>query len=105
MADIKNYIGLCKAAGGITAGSDLVIKAMRGGKILCVIISSDASARTVKQITDKCAFYKVKHSLIDADSLELGRLVGKGGNSPCAVAGLTGKGPADFIMKQLFGES
>ena len=97
MADIKNYIGLCKAAGGVIAGSDLVLKAVRGGKAVCVIIAKDASPRTVKQITDKCTFYNVVHAVTEEDSYELGRLIGK--SAPCAVLGLTGKGPADAVVR------
>ncbi len=99
MADIKNYIGLCKAAGGVIAGSDLVLKAVRGGKAVCVLIAADASPRTVKQITDKCIFYNVKHGVLETDSHDLGRLIGK--TAPCAVLGLTGKGPADAVLKLL----
>lgn len=97
MADIKNYIGLCKAAGGVIAGSDLVLKAVRNGKAVCVLIAKDASERTAKQITDKCAFYHVLCGVAEADSYELGRLIGK--SAPCAVLGLTGKGPADAVVK------
>ena len=99
MADIKNYIGLCKAAGGIIAGSDLVLKAVRGGKAVCVLIAKDASPRTLKQITDKCTFYNIKYGVTEEDSYELGRMIGK--SAPCVVLGLTGKGPADAVVKLL----
>lgn len=99
MANIKNYIGLCKAAGGVIAGSDLVLNAVRGGKVVCVLIAKDASQRTLKQITDKCTFYNIKHASVESDSLELGRMIGK--SAPCAVIGLTGKGPADAVIRLL----
>ena len=99
MADIKNYIGLCKAAGGVIAGSDLVLKAVRSQKAVCVLIAKDASPRTTKQITDKCTFYNVKYGVTDADSYELGKMIGK--SAPCAVLGLTGKGPADAVVRLL----
>ena len=99
MADIRNYIGLCKAAGGVIAGSDLVLKAVRAKKAVCVLIASDASLRTVKQLTDKCTFYGVKYSVLETDSFELGRMIGK--SAPCVVIGLTGRGPADAVSKLL----
>ena len=99
MADIKNYIGLCKAAGGVIAGSDMVLKAVRGGKAVCVLIAKDASQRTAKQISDKCSFYNVKHGVTDEDSFELGKMIGK--SAPCAVLALTLKGPADAVVKLL----
>lgn len=99
MANIKNYIGLCKAAGGVIAGSDLVLNAVRGGKVVCVLIAKDASQRTLKQITDKCTFYNIKHTSVESDSLELGKMIGK--SAPCAVIGLTGKGPADAVIRLL----
>jgi len=99
MADIKNYIGLCKAAGGVIAGSDLVLKAVRSQKAVCVLIAKDASPRTTKQITDKCTFYNIRYGIMEEDSYEFGRLIGK--SAPCAVLGLTGKGPADAILKLL----
>ena len=99
MADIKNYIGLCMAAGGVIAGSDLVLKAVRNGKAVCVLIAADASPRTQKQIADKCTFYHVKYSVLASDSYDLGRLIGK--TAPCAVLALTGKGPADAVCKLL----
>ncbi len=81
------------------AGSDLVLKAVRGGKAVCVLIASDASSRTKKQITDKCAFYGVKHGVTEIDSFEMGRMIGK--TAPCVVIGLTGKGPCDAVSKLL----
>jgi ribosomal protein L7Ae-like RNA K-turn-binding protein len=99
MADIKNYIGLCKAAGGVIAGSDLVLNSIRSGKVVCVLIAKDASPRTLKQITDKCTFYNIKHASIESDSYDLGKMIGK--SAPCAVLGLTGKGPADAVIRML----
>jgi len=99
MADIKNYIGLCKAAGGVIAGSDLVLNAVRSGKVVCVLIAQDASPRTQKQITDKCTFYNIRCAPAGADSFELGRMIGR--SAPCAVLGLTGKGPADAVIRLL----
>ena len=99
MAEIKNYIGLCQAAGGVIAGGDQVLRAVRNGKVVCVLIAANASQRTMKQLTDKCTFYNVKHSVVDADSYDHGKWIGK--SAPCTVLGLTGRGPADAVVKLL----
>ena len=64
---ILSYIGFARKCGGAAFGTDQVIAEARksgaAGKI-CVVISSDASERTLKQIKDKCSYYGV--ALIDA---------------------------------------
>lgn len=99
MANMENYIGLCRAAGGVIFGSDLTLKAVRSGKAVCVLLAKDASLRTLKQISDKCAFYNVKCGSVAMNSDELGRLLGK--SAPCAVIGLNGKGPAEAVVRLL----
>ncbi len=54
-----NACGLAKRAGKLVYGDDLMA-AITGNKVKLVILSTDASDRTKKQITDKCAFYKIK---------------------------------------------
>lgn len=96
---IERYLGLCRAAGGVITGSTLVLDAVRNKKAICVLVSSDATARTRKQIANKCAFYDVPWSAVTLDSTGLGRLVGKA--APCAVIGLTGRGPADVVVRTI----
>ena len=77
---ILSYIGFAKKCGGIAIGTDSVIAETRrngaAGKI-CVVTSSDASARTKKQLVDKCSYNGV--TLVDAGLTgdEIARAAGK----------------------------
>lgn len=75
---IKGYIGLCRAAGGVTVGFDLILADVRAKRARLVLVSSDASERTRKQLSDKCSFYSVPCVLTGISSGELGKTVGKG---------------------------
>ncbi|WP_390406700.1 L7Ae/L30e/S12e/Gadd45 family ribosomal protein [Lacticaseibacillus jixiensis] len=54
-----NLLGLARRAGKLTMGEDFVIGAIRDGSAHLVIVASDASARSIKQFTDKSSFYEV----------------------------------------------
>lgn len=75
---IKGCIGLCRAAGGVTVGFDLILADIRAKRARLVLFSSDASERTRKQLADKCAFYSVPCVVTGMTSAELGKTVGKG---------------------------
>ena len=53
-----SYLGLAKRSGRIAVGTDAVLDQVRrkNGKV-AVILASDASDRTKKQVRDKCAHY------------------------------------------------
>lgn len=93
---ILTYLGLASAKRSVVLGTDLVLKEIRKGKdSLCVLLASDASERTKKQITDKCSFYNVPLINIECDMDALGKRVGK--ISPVAVAAVCDKGLAAQI--------
>ena len=74
---ILRMIGLAKRAGKLAIGTDAVLNAVRvlkGSAI--VMIASDASPRTTKQITDKCSFYGVTLVSLDADRSALAAALG-----------------------------
>lgn len=56
-----SYLGLARRCGKLSVGSETVLAAIRKSKHgnITVILSEDASDRTKKQISDKCAFYGV----------------------------------------------
>lgn len=93
---IENYMGLCRAAGGVTTGFDLVLGEVRRKKALFVLIADDASERTAKQISDKCEYYEVKCFPAGLTSDELAQVLGK--RSSCAAAAFTGKGPCRPLL-------
>jgi len=85
------------AAGGIITGVDSVIGAVRGGKAKFVLIASDASDRTKKQITDKCTYYNVRYCTGEYDSAAIAQMLGK--KSLCSAAAFTGRGPWVNVMR------
>ena len=52
-------LGLAKRAGKVISGTDGVINSVRYGKANVVILATDASDNTKKQITDKCISFNV----------------------------------------------
>ena len=73
---ILGWMGLCKAAGGV-----------RCGKSKLVMIASDASERTRKQIKDKCEFHGVKCVECGFSSEEIGRAIGRGSTVAVSFGG------------------
>ncbi len=81
-------LGLAAKAGKLVYGTEMVCESLRNRKkILLVVEASDTSANTHKKITDKCAYYGVKHLRLEADMLRLGESLGK--KSGTAVVGVT----------------
>ena len=64
-ARILGMIGLAKRAGYLLCGTDAVISsAASGKKPPLVVCASDASERTKKQLSDKCATYGVTYRVL-----------------------------------------
>ncbi len=103
MLDTKRILslaGLCRRAGGVIPGADSVLGAMRmkGAKFPSLIVLSEAASdRTKKQITDKASYYMIPLAVIDADPDTVGRALGL--YSPCAVFGVTKRGPYEKLME------
>ena len=79
---LLSALGICAKAGGLIFGVPLICEAMRhGGKKrpLMVIEASDSSENTHKKITDKFAYYKIKHYRISVGSEMLSTALGKSG--------------------------
>ena len=96
-AQLSKYLGLCAASLSAVCGSELASGAVRKNpaKVNLMLLASDASARTEKQVTDKCAFYKVKLIKLDLTMTELSDALGK--SSLCAACAITNKGLAEKI--------
>lgn len=73
-------LGLCRKAGQMIIGTDLVTKSLPSGKVKLVIYAKDSSDNTKKRVTDKCAFYKVKCIESSFSSEEISSCIGKAGN-------------------------
>ncbi len=69
-------IGLAARARGIVIGTNQVLEAVRNKKAKLVLIASDVSDNTLKNLTDKSAYYQVCSEQTDITTEELGRAVG-----------------------------
>lgn len=69
-------IGLAARARGIVIGTNQVLEAIRGNKAKLVLIASDVSDNTRKQLKDKAAYYSTMIEELDITTEELGRAVG-----------------------------
>ncbi len=78
-------LGFAMRAGKIIVGTELVCRAMPGGKVKLTVISGGASDSTKKKLTVKSDFYGIKSLIADIDTEELGRIIGKAA-SVAAVA-------------------
>ena len=79
---LLSVVGLCHRAGKAVIGVEMICETLkkRGVKEsddVIVIEARDTSDNTHKRVSDKCAYYKARHIKIEADTLTLGRAVGK----------------------------
>ncbi len=90
-------VGLAKRAGKIAAGEGAVKDSIRFGKAYAVIIASDASDNTRKNITDSCKYYEVPYYIAYTKDI-LGHAIGNNFNAAIAVLD---KGFCENIEKYL----
>ena len=76
-------LGLCVRARSVIFGVPMICEAMRRGgpsAPICVWEAGDTSDNTHKKISDKCAYYKVKHIRLGCDGVTLAAALGKTGS-------------------------
>lgn len=81
--DLQQLLGLASRARQIATGSQ-VLNAVRKQQTKLVLYASDASQNSIKQIVDKCRYYKVTAIAVE-DSELLSRAIGKSGRVAVAV--------------------
>ncbi|MFA5561419.1 MAG: ribosomal L7Ae/L30e/S12e/Gadd45 family protein [Eubacteriales bacterium] len=93
-------LGLCRKAGRVIIGVDLICRALRSAKEkpVLVFLSATASDNTCKKMMDKCGHYRVPCLLIRADSERLGRQLGKAG--PVAAVAIADSAFAQALEKE-----
>lgn len=94
-------LGLCRRAGEIIIGTDLVTKSLPSKRVKLVIYTSDASQNTEKKITDKCKFYGVECIKAECVSDIISNAIGKSG-SVC-VLGITDESFSNELKKLIRG--
>ncbi|MDL2294518.1 ribosomal L7Ae/L30e/S12e/Gadd45 family protein [Ruminococcaceae bacterium OttesenSCG-928-D13] len=87
-------LGLCRRAGALAAGFDVVCEAAQGGKAELVLLAADASERTRRKVTEACLG---RCKLIETDITQqaLAGLLSK----PTAVLAVTDKNLAALCRK------
>ena len=95
----ERYIGLCMAAGGVKTGVDMVLGEVRSHRAKLVLLASDASDRTKKQVTDKCNYYNIPLFSGGYTGDDIAQMLGK--RSPCAAVAFIGKGPWESVKTAL----
>ena len=93
---LRGMLGFAMRAGKVVIGTDAVCTAMRTkNPPKIVVVASDVSENTLKKISTKCEFYKIKSVQLNIGADELGDLLGKT-YSPAAV-GITDDGFAEQV--------
>lgn len=98
---VLDLLGLCRKAGRLKSGEEgceQVVKAPKKGQIPLILISEDASYRTMKKFQDKCSFYKVPYAVIPFSKEEIGNSLGL---SPRSVLAVMEPGLQTLIQKAL----
>lgn len=88
-------IGLARRAGKLTFGSDAVVCDIEKNKAMAVLLSNDASLRTLGRIKDCCGQNGVKYALLPFSKTQLGRAIGR---DDVAVVSIADKSFADRIL-------
>jgi ribosomal protein L7Ae-like RNA K-turn-binding protein len=73
-------LGFAMRAGRVVIGADQVVAALpKRGKdeVRLVLVSNGASDGTKKRMTTKCEFYRKQLIMIETETEELGRMLGK----------------------------
>ncbi|TCP30293.1 LSU ribosomal protein L7AE [Scopulibacillus darangshiensis] len=71
-----SFLGLAQRAGKVVSGEETVMRVVRQKKAIIVILSEDASERTKKTITNKCAYYQIPLRTVP-NREELGHAIGQ----------------------------
>lgn len=74
---LLSFLGLCRRAGKMTIGNDVVIDSMKNKESNLVLLAKDLSARTEKGILLAAEKYNVEIKKLTATKEELGFALGK----------------------------
>lgn len=77
MDKLLNFLGLCRRAGKLLTGNDVVTDAVRNGEARLVIVSSDVSKNTEKKLRAVCGSYSVEILKLNRTTDELSASIGK----------------------------
>jgi ribosomal protein L7Ae-like RNA K-turn-binding protein len=93
-------IGLCRRAGKLVCGVDLICTEMRKRKsVQLVLAASDVSDNTKKKLNDKCKFYGVTLAFLPCTAEGLAAAVGK--DAPIGAVAITDAGFVQAVKEHL----
>ncbi len=84
-ARLASMIGLCRRAGRLGCGVDRVQDALKAGRASLVLLASDPTDRSAKQVTDKCRHAGVPLLALPMTGEAIGRACGIGRVTAAAV--------------------
>ncbi len=90
-----NLLGLCRRAGKLVMGNDMVQEEVRAGRASLVIMTADISKNTAKKQTAVCSEHGVLTLRLNRSREELGCAVGKF----CAVVAVCDRGFAEKLTE------
>ena len=82
---LEGILGFARRAGKLTYGTDAVRKDVALGKAYSVILSADASERTIKVIRNTCTEAEIPGLQVLLSKQELGACIGRGDTAVAAV--------------------
>jgi len=98
---VLQLLGLAQRAGGISSGEFMTETSVKEGKSFLVVVATDASSRTKKQISDMCKYNKVAYREY-SDKESLGHAIGKEFRASLSVSN---EGLAKQIVSKIDGGS
>lgn len=78
-------LGLARVAKKLTIGTEQVRSCIKKGDAKLVIIASDVSDNTRREILDSCAFYNVEATVVSETMSQLSEALGKLHSVACAA--------------------
>ena len=81
---IYGLLGLAKRAGRLISGEKMCKQSILTGEGCFIIIASDSSENTKKNLTDSCKYYDVPYAFFSTQE-ELGRSIGNYFNAAVSV--------------------
>ncbi len=100
MDKLLNFLGLCRRAGKLVTGNDVVTEEVAGKKAKLVLVSSDISKNTEKKILIACHRNDVKALKLPRNTEQLSIAIGKF----CAVAAVMDTGFAKKLTELIQNE-
>ena len=97
---LKGLLGLCKKAGGLVCGTQMICDALKENKtVFMVLMANNVSENTSKRLFDRCRYYGTRLESIPLTTEELAHALGRSGE--LAALAVTDKNFAAGLEKLL----